>query len=588
MASPAVALTFAFALLCLTTYATATSQTLDGKSKSKSTTHVLFIVADDHGFHDCSFTGSDIQTPTIDKLRSQGIALEQHYVQKVCSPTRTAIMTGRYPHRNGMQTPFCGGAAEGLNLNETMMSEYMNSAGYVSHIVGKWHLGFTAWEHTPTFRGFSSFYGFYGCAQDYYLHGSVGSLDFHHDKQPNCGENCSEPQFAAVGTCSMKNNNIKDYCTGHAPTDMANCVACDDVEHYSTILFGVHARATIAAYDPTAAPLFLYLPSQDTHGPSDVPLIYVDRVSDNIKDPVRRQLAAKLSVLDELIKNVTEALEEKGMLKNTLIVYTADNGGPIKQSIPGNTDAIGASNYPLRGGKHNAYEGGVRSTAWISGAPLDAAVVAAGGVAPSSSPDQDFYWGLMHAVDWVPTLANVAGYVAVPRVAGIKLDGIDHWHALITNTSSPRTSIILDIEKPNVISRWGDVGSGVVRNGSYKLHIGDAGQLIRPGDWSPPDAFDNVSASEPTPFCTHFNIATSTNCAPYQLFDVIEDPSERNDLFGKPGYDDIVANLKAIYETERAVAVYPCIRGPEGKPNKEGVLQPWLSPNDKCEHAALV
>ena len=165
-------------------------------------------VADDHGFHDCSFTGSKVQTPTIDHLRASGIALEQHCicpqpplpsptlplrlsravggadVQKVCSPTRTAIMTGRYPHRNGMQTPFCGGSPEGLNLNETLMSEYMNTAGsasptqtwwptrrqpaqltsggrwcrYTSHIVGKWHLGFTSWEHTPTFRGFSSFY----------------------------------------------------------------------------------------------------------------------------------------------------------------------------------------------------------------------------------------------------------------------------------------------------------------------------------------------------------------------------------------------------------------------------------------------
>ena len=94
--------------------------------------HILFIVADDHGFHDCSFTGSHVRTPTIDRLRGEGIALEQHYVQKVCSPTRTAIMTGRYPHRNGMQTPFCGGSPEGLNLNETMMSEYMNSAGYIS------------------------------------------------------------------------------------------------------------------------------------------------------------------------------------------------------------------------------------------------------------------------------------------------------------------------------------------------------------------------------------------------------------------------------------------------------------------------
>ena len=83
-----------------------------------------------------------------------------------------------------MQTPFCGGNPQGLNLNETLLPEYLNSVGYVSQIVGKWHLGFTSWEHTPTFRGFSSFYGFYGCAQDYFLHGQPNALDFHFDKQP--------------------------------------------------------------------------------------------------------------------------------------------------------------------------------------------------------------------------------------------------------------------------------------------------------------------------------------------------------------------------------------------------------------------
>jgi arylsulfatase B len=87
-----------------------------------------------------------------------------------------------------------------------------------------------------------------------------------------------------------------------------------------TILFGTHARSVIAAH-PAETPLFLYLPSQDTHGPSDVPINYLAPYEDTIEDPVRRQLAAKLSVLDELIKNVTEALAAKGMLKDTLIMY---------------------------------------------------------------------------------------------------------------------------------------------------------------------------------------------------------------------------------------------------------------------------
>ena len=169
----------------------------------------------------------------------------------------------------------------------------------------------------------TSFYGFYGCAQDYYLHGSVGSLDFHHDKQPNCGEGCSEPQFSAVGNCSIKpGGNAEDFCTGHSKFSELHCEACHDSEHYSTILFGTHARSVIAAH-PVDQPLFLYLPSQDTHGPSDVPINYLAPYMETIQDPVRRQLAAKLSVLDELIKNVTDALEAKSMLKDCLIIYTA-------------------------------------------------------------------------------------------------------------------------------------------------------------------------------------------------------------------------------------------------------------------------
>lgn len=265
------------------------------------------------------------------------------------------------------------------------------------------------------------------------------------------------------------------------------------------------------------------------------------------------------------------------------IIYTADNGGPILQSIPGNSDAIGASNYPLRGGKHNAYEGGVRSTAWISGGPLDAAVVAAGRVAPSQSEGQDYYVGLMHAVDWLPTLGSVVGYAPTPRTKGMLLDGVDHWASIVGNTSSPRSSVILDIERPSIIPRWGDVGAGVVRKGNYKLHIGDAGQLVRPGDWSPPHVDRNVTHNEPTTFCTRENIKTSTNCAAYQLFDVIADPSERNDLYGQEQYQSIVEDLKAMYAAERAVAVYPCTRGPSGKPNKDGVLQPWLPSHDRCE-----
>ena len=98
------------------------------------------------------------------------------------------------------------------------------------------------------------------------------------------------------------------------------------------------------------------------------------------------------------------------------------------------------------------------------------------------------------------------------------------WHSDLLRASVPhcnsRTSVILDIENPSIHEQWGDVGAGVVRKGNFKLHIGDCGQLGRPGDWSRPDPYTNVSNNEPTVFCTHENMNTSKNCAPYQLFDV--------------------------------------------------------------------
>ena len=121
-----------FANLCLA----AVSLTLS-PTHAANKPHIVVTVIDDHGWHDAGYKGSKIKTPTIDRFATTGLQLEQMYVQKVCSPTRTAIMTGRYPHRMGMQTPFCGGTAEGLNLNETMLPQHLATAGYISHAVGK-------------------------------------------------------------------------------------------------------------------------------------------------------------------------------------------------------------------------------------------------------------------------------------------------------------------------------------------------------------------------------------------------------------------------------------------------------------------
>jgi hypothetical protein len=163
-------------------------------------------------------------------------------------------------------------------------------------------------------------------------------LDFHFDKEPFCGPNCSQPAFDAIGT-------------------------------YSSFLIAKQAVKVIEKHD-TDKPLFLYLAFQDTHSPAEFVPSYRDRYNNTIPDMVRRVLAAKLTTVDEGLANVTAALKAKGMDENLLLVFTADNGGPIKQSVPGPTDAIGANNWPLRGGKHTAYEGGVRVAGFVHGTAL--------------------------------------------------------------------------------------------------------------------------------------------------------------------------------------------------------------------------
>eukprot|EP00937_MAST-01D_sp_MAST-1D-sp2_P000976 g976.t1 len=211
-------------------------------------------------------------------------------------------MTGRYPHRYGLQIPFCGGTPQGLNLNETLLPELLNDAGYTSHAVGKWHLGFTEWKFTPTFRGFSSFYGYYGCAEKYFTHDVGGALDFTRDGSPRCGANCSLPAF-------------------------------DDVGNYSTHLFGAEAAAVVRTHNEVAnGPLFLYLAFQDTHGPAEVEDFYRNQYNASVPCDVRRGFAGKLQTLDEALGNVTAAFGARGWLDDLLIVFTAELGsGAIRE-----------------------------------------------------------------------------------------------------------------------------------------------------------------------------------------------------------------------------------------------------------------
>jgi arylsulfatase A-like enzyme len=276
--------------------------------------HILMIVADDLGWGDVGFHGSEIATPHLDALAAGGVRLEQFYVQPVCSPTRAALLTGRYPLRLGLQ---CGvvrpWSSHGLPLDERTLANALAEAGYATALCGKWHLGHAREEYLPTRRGFEQQYGLYNGAIDYWTHRRDGGLDWH-----------------------------------------ANDRALRE-EGYATELLANAAIERLAAHDH-ARPLFLYLPFNAPHSPLQAPEDSLAAYA-HIADKQRRTYAAMVASLDSAIGRILRALPEHGFAaEETLVFFCSDNGG-LRQF---------GSNGELRGGKGQLYEGGLRVPAVIS------------------------------------------------------------------------------------------------------------------------------------------------------------------------------------------------------------------------------
>lgn len=277
--------------------------------------NIVFILADDLGRADTGFMGSqEIRTPHLDRLAAAGAVLDAHYVQPVCSPTRAALMTGRYATHTGVYSVVRPQTHWGLPLEERTLAQALREAGYETAIVGKWHLGEFEEAYRPTRRGFDHQYGHWFGAIDYFTHvRDKFPRDWHRDDQP-----------------------------------------CQD-EGYSTHLIAREACRLIREKQP-GKPLFLYLPFNAVHSPFQVPESYLapyDKLTG-----VRRSYAGMVAAMDEAVGQVVAALEEAGLKENTLIVFSSDNGGPD----PGRV----TSNAPLRAGKGTLYEGGVRVCAFAS------------------------------------------------------------------------------------------------------------------------------------------------------------------------------------------------------------------------------
>ena len=362
--------------------------------------NILYIVADDLGWKDVGFHGSDIKTPNIDKLASGGARLEQFYAQPMCTPTRAALMTGRYPFRYGLQTAVIPSShTYGLSTEEFLLPQALKDAGYSTAIVGKWHLGHADKKYWPRQRGFDYQYGPLIGEIDYFTHQQHGVTDW------------------------FRNNEVVNE------------------EGYSTTLLGNDAVRLINEHKGDK-PFYMYLAFNAPHTPYQAPPEYLDQYK-NIADPSRRAYAASITAMDDQIGRVVAALEAKGLRDNTLIVFQSDNGGTRDAMFAGEIDSskvvIPCDNGPFRNGKASLYEGGTRVVS-LANWP--------GHIKPGTTIDE-----MIHVTDMYPTIASLAG-ASTEKCK--PLDGVNQWPTISEGKPSARTEIIYNVEPFRAGVREGD------------------------------------------------------------------------------------------------------------------------------------
>ncbi|KAI6208665.1 Sul-3 [Aphelenchoides besseyi] len=371
--------------------------------------NILLILADDLGHADLDWHDSRLHTPNLRALAfsQSSVYLKGSYVNQLCTPTRSALMTGYYPFRTGTQRGvFLNMEASGVPMDYSFLPQNLKKLGYQNYLIGKWHLGYCRREFLPTARGFDYFYGYYGPQEGYFNHSTdlydrntrkvVGGLDF----------------FREV------NGRMH-------PIVNKNGV-------YSTHLFNDEAIRVLETH-PRNQPFFLFLSYQAVHAPLQVPSSYQKFCTAFAHDYRRMIYCAMLAAMDESIGKVVRKLEKLGLLNNTLIAFSSDNGGDT---------TFGASNFPYRGEKNTLFEGGTKTVTFFH-------------FKKEFSTFRN-YTDLFHVVDWHPTLLGVAGGSAL-----LYGDGINQWPA-ITQTGTRRlrrTQFIYNIDSP----------ASAIRRGDYKL-----------------------------------------------------------------------------------------------------------------------
>lgn len=304
--------------------------------------NIVLIIADDMGWKDVGYHGSEIQTPNLDQLAAEGIRLDRFYVQPYCTATRASLMTGQTAVRIGIKGPFLSASNAHLPLDLKILPELLQVAGYQTALTGKWHLGHAKKEALPMARGFDQAYGYLTGGLGYWDHVSGGRYDWHRNQSTSREEG------------------------------------------YATHLIGQEAVRVIKERDKTK-PLFLYAAFSAPHLPNEAPEETIQKYA-HIDNEHRRIHAAMVDELDSEIGNIINALEQEGMAQNTIVWFLSDNGGSNEKYGRGNLGKVanliekyigtpaptrlletirsvaldgGSDNGPYKGGKGHVHEGGV-------------------------------------------------------------------------------------------------------------------------------------------------------------------------------------------------------------------------------------
>ncbi len=370
----------------------AASGLMNQAEAKNSKPNFVVILIDDMGYGDIGPFGATTQkTPNLDKMAAEGMKLTSFYACPISSPSRMALMTGSYPIRAGMpEGVFMPADKNGINPNEITVAELLKAQGYKTACIGKWHLG-DAPEFMPNRHGFDYYFG----------------LPYSNDMSPR--EEGGKSQYEA--TSDPRQNEPMPPLPLLRNDKVLKQVKTEDQE---ALIEDYTKESVQFIHENKNRPFFLYLSHNAVHVPFHPSKKFSGRTGNG-------ELADWDEEMDWSVGEVLNALLKEGLDKNTMVIFTSDNGSPFPMQ---GRSQKGGSNLPFRGVKHTVYEGGLRvpTIAWWPGK-----------IKAGTSCDD-----ITSNMDILPTLVSLAGgKLPTDR----KIDGVNLWPQLsgVPNAKAPRT-----------------------------------------------------------------------------------------------------------------------------------------------------